>query len=74
MNFTFSMDNYYLIGAIALAVLLIAVGAIMYLRNRGAPAETPSEESNADAVYQEAVEGGPPMPEAAGEEEHAHAE
>ncbi len=73
MDFTFSMDNYYLIGAIALAVLLIAVGAIMYLRNRGAPAE---EEVGATAaeVYQEVVEGGAPMPEAAGDEEHAHAE
>jgi uncharacterized membrane protein len=70
MDFTFSMDNYYLLGAIALAVILIVVGAVMYLRNRdSAPAE-----SDAGAVYQEVMQDEPPGPEPHGEDDHAHTE
>jgi hypothetical protein len=72
MNFNFSMDNYYLIGAIALAFLLISVGAFMYFRNRGAPAEETG--ATAAEVYQEVASEEPPQPEPAGDEEHAHAE
>ncbi len=71
MNFSFSFDNYYLMGAIAVAVLLVVVGAFMYIRNRGAPAE---DETNASTVYEEAVQNEMPPPEGADEEEHAHAE
>jgi hypothetical protein len=75
MNFTFSMDNYYLIGAIALALILITVGAFMYIRNRSAPAEETAP--SAEQVYQEVAGEEPPQPEPAhpsSEEEHAHVE
>ena len=71
MDFTFSMDNYYLLGAIALALLLVVVGAFMYLRNRGAPAD----ETDAGTVYEEVMQDEMPPPEGAGNnDEHAHAE
>jgi hypothetical protein len=69
MDFTFSMDNYYLLGAIALALLLIVVGAFMYLRNRNA-----APANDAGDVYEEVTHDEPPGPEPSGEDEHAHAE
>jgi hypothetical protein len=70
MDFTFSMDNYYLLGAIALALLLVVVGAFMYLRG-GAPAD----ETDAGTVYEEVMQDEMPPPEGAGNnDEHAHAE
>ncbi len=64
MNFPFSCDNYYLMGAIALALLLVIVGAYIYISGRESPAIVQ------DAVYEE--EGPTDTPPA--EHDHEHAE
>lgn len=65
MNFPFSCDNYYLMGAIALALLLVLIGAYIYISGRESPAEqaAPIEEGPTDAP--------PPDHEHAHEHEHA---
>ncbi len=64
MNFSFSLDNYYLMGAIALALLLVAVGAFMYMSS--------SDNSTADDESVHSVEDRGDEPPAA--EDHQHKE
>ncbi len=63
MNFSFSLDNYYLMGAIALALLLVAVGAFMYMSS--------SDDSTADDESVTAEDRGDEPPAA---EDHQHKE